>query len=45
MFPKNNHPREEDKDSHMIHMNKITEMNEIIDPKEEITFHMVNASG
>lgn len=45
MFPKNSHPRLEERDSHMIHINRITEMNEINEPTEEITFHMVKASG
>jgi hypothetical protein len=29
----------------MIHINKMTDKNEIKDPGEETTFHVVNASG
>jgi len=45
MFPKKIHPRLEESDSHIIHMNIITEMKEINEPTEEITFHIVKASG
>jgi hypothetical protein len=39
------HLREEDSDSQMIHINRITDKNEIKDPSEEITFQVVNESG
>jgi hypothetical protein len=31
--------------SHMIQTNIITDTKDRIDPREEITFHVVNASG
>ena len=31
--------------SHKIHMNMMTARNEMRDPSEEITFHVVKASG
>jgi hypothetical protein len=37
--------RDEDMASQIIHINMITETNEIRDPSEEITFHGVKASG
>ena len=39
------HPREEVIPSQIIHMNRITDKNEIKDPREETTFHVVKASG
>jgi hypothetical protein len=39
------HPREEATPSQIIHMNKITDKNEINLPREETTFHVVKASG
>lgn len=39
------HPREEVMPSQIIHMNRITDKNEIKDPREETTFHVVKASG
>lgn len=33
------------RESHTIHINKMIETNEINDPREETTFHVVNASG
>jgi hypothetical protein len=37
--------REEEIDSQMINLNKITAMTEVYLPKEETTFHVVKASG
>lgn len=34
-----------DKDSHIIKHSSITEINEIKDPMDEITFHIEKASG
>lgn len=31
--------------SQIIHINRIMDINEIRDPREEITFHVVKASG
>ncbi len=45
VLPKKIHPRLAERDSHMIHMNMRTDTKEIKDPREEMTFHMVNASG
>jgi hypothetical protein len=39
------HPRDDLIASHIIHMNIKTERKEINEPTEEITFHMVKASG
>ncbi len=39
------HPRLEARESHISHTNRRTEINEIRDPKEEIVFHIVKASG
>jgi hypothetical protein len=44
-FMKNSLPRLDDRDSHIIHINIITEMKEMMDPNEETTFHIVKASG
>lgn len=38
-------PRCAEKASHRMKIKKISAMNEIIDPMEEITFHLVYASG
>ncbi len=40
-----NQIREEDSDSQIIHTKKITDKNEIKDPKEDTTFQVVKASG
>ncbi len=45
VFPKKIHPRLEDNDSHIIHTNIKIDTNEMRDPKEETTFHIVKASG
>lgn len=45
VLAKNNHPREEDSASHIIHTNSTTDKNEISDPSDEITFHDVKVSG
>jgi len=37
--------REEDRDSQMIKLKRITAVKEVYLPKEETTFHEVNASG
>jgi len=37
--------REEEIDSQMINLNKITAITEVYLPKEETTFHVVKASG
>jgi len=39
------HLREEEIPSQIIHINKITEMNEIKLPSEDTTFHVVKLSG
>lgn len=44
-FPKKRVPRDEAIDSHIIHINITTDTKEIILPRDEITFHMVKASG
>jgi len=45
VFIKNSHPRDEERASQITHTNITTDKNEIRDPKEEITFHAVKASG
>jgi hypothetical protein len=40
-----NHPRDVDNDSQIIHINRMTDRNEIRDPREEITFQVVKESG
>lgn len=45
MFLVFSHPRDDDKDSQMIHINMITDRNETKDPNEEITFQVVKESG
>jgi hypothetical protein len=37
--------REEDRDSHTIHINMITDIKEIKEPRDDTIFHEVNASG
>jgi len=45
VFVKNNHPREDERASQMIHTNNTTDRNEIRDPNDEITFQEVKVSG
>jgi len=39
------HPRLDERESHISHTNRRTEIKEMRDPKEETVFHIVNASG
>jgi hypothetical protein len=45
MLIENDFPREDAKDSHIIHINIITDANEIKDPRDEMIFQVVKASG